>query len=507
MSDKFSYLGNASASSIEEMYQVYLKNPEEIDTSWQNFFEGFEFARASFHESEEANEMFAKEFKVINLINGYRARGHLFTKTNPVRKRRIYKPSLSPETFDLSKNDLEQSFKAGNELGIGQAKLKDIIAYLESTYCNSIGAEYTYIRNPVKFEWLKKRLEQNQNTPDFNTHKKKHILFKLNQAVGFEQFLGKKYLGQKRFSLEGAESLIPALDAVIEKGAELGIQKYVLGMPHRGRLNVLANILNKSYTDLFSEFEGFEYSDRLALGDVKYHLGYTADIVSNKGQIINLSLSPNPSHLESVSPIVSGMSRAKIDHEFEGNSNKLCPILIHGDAAIAGQGVVYEHVQMAKLKGYTTGGAVHLVVNNQVGFTTNYLDARTSTYCTDIAKTILAPVFHVNGDDMDAMAYTIQLAMQYREKFNNDVFIDLLCYRKYGHNEGDEPRFTQPILYKMIEKHPDPMQIYKEKLIKLGIIDDKEAKEIATKINETFETNLALSKDDKTVDVTFVQEK
>ncbi|MBT7038749.1 MAG: 2-oxoglutarate dehydrogenase E1 component [Bacteroidetes bacterium] len=484
MSNNLSFLGNASSSMIEEMYQEYLKDPNSVEQSWKKFFEGFEFARTTFHESEESNELFSKEFNVINLINAYRTRGHLFTKTNPVRKRREYKPNLSYKTFNLEDNDLETTFKAGNEIGIGPAKLSEIIDYLETAYCQSIGSEYMYIRNPRKLNWLKNKVEENKNIPHFAPHIKRHILFKLNQAVGFEQFLQKKYLGQKRFSLEGAESLIPALDAIIEKGAESGIKEFVVGMPHRGRLNILANILNKSYQDIFSEFEGKDFEDNLALGDVKYHLGYSADVVTRKGKLVHMSLSPNPSHLEAVNPVVEGIVRAKIDHRYQGNHQHIAPILIHGDAAIAGQGVVYEVVQMSKLLGYRTGGTIHIVINNQVGFTTDYLDGRSSTYCTDVAKTTLSPVFHVNGDDPEALIHTIEMAMEYRQEFKNDVYIDLLCYRRHGHNESDEPRFTQPLLYKAISKHPDPRSIYAKKLIQEGVITEDEFAKMKLQLEE-----------------------
>jgi 2-oxoglutarate dehydrogenase E1 component len=484
MSSNLSFLGNASTSTIEEMYKEYLADPDSVEQSWRTFFEGFEFARTTYHESDESNEVFSKEFKVINLINAYRSRGHLFTQTNPVRTRRKYSPDLSIQNYGLEENDMESLFKAGKEIGLGSAKLKDIIANLETTYCRSIGAEYMFIRNPEKLQWLQKKLEENTNTPHFPSHIKKHILFKLNQAVGFEQFLQKKYLGQKRFSLEGAESLIPALDAIIEKGAESGIKEFIVGMPHRGRLNILANVLNKSYQDIFSEFEGKDYEDNLALGDVKYHLGYSADIVTRKGEIVHVSLSPNPSHLEAVNPVVEGITRAKIDHRYQNDQSHIAPILIHGDAAIAGQGIVYEVVQMAKLQGYSTGGTIHIVINNQVGFTTDYLDGRSSTYCTDVAKTTLSPVFHVNGDDPEALVHTIEMAMEYRQVFKNDVYIDLLCYRKHGHNESDEPRFTQPLLYKSIAKHPDPRKIYAKKLIEEGIISEDEFEKMKSQLDE-----------------------
>ena len=505
--DRFSWLNSSNPEQIESLYESFKSNPESVDESWRTFFEGFEFARADYTKPSMDGLQYPDEFKVLNLIKGYRQRGHLFTKTNPVRTRRKYTPTLDIENFGLSKADLDREFQAGSEIGIGKAKLRDIVSHLEATYCGSVGVEYLYIRQPETVKWLREKMESSKNSYNFTDEERKYMFRHLSRAVLFEKFIHKKFPGQKRFSLEGAETMIPALDAIIEKGADLGTKEFIIGMPHRGRLNVLANIMKKPFHDIFSEFEGKEYEDESILGDVKYHLGYVTDRITTNNKNVKLTLAPNPSHLEAVNPVVEGMARAKIDKDYNRDNDKVCPILIHGDASIAGQGVVYEVVQMSGLSGYKTGGTVHFVVNNQVGFTTNYLDARTSTYCTDVAKTVLAPVFHVNGDDIEALAYTIQLAMQYRERFNTDVFIDLLCYRKYGHNEGDEPRFTQPILYKIIEKHPDPMQIYKEKLIGLGIIDDKEAKEVMAKINETFETNLALSKEDKTVDVTFVQEK
>jgi len=406
----------------------------------------------------------------------------------------------------LSQSDLEKEFQAGNEIGIGRAKLKNIIAHLEETYCHSVGVEFFYIRQPEILSWFKTKMEGSKNTYPFNNEERNYIFKHLSRAVLFEKFIHKKFPGQKRFSLEGAEATIPALDAIIEKGALLGTKEFIIGMPHRGRLNVLANILKKPFQNIFSEFEGKEYEDESLMGDVKYHLGYVSERLTTTGQNIKLTLAPNPSHLEAVDTVVQGIARAKIDSDYNGEFSKVCPILLHGDASVAGQGVVYEVLQMSGLKGYKTGGTVHLVVNNQVGFTTNYLDARTSTYCTDVAKTVLAPVFHVNGDDVEALIYTIQLAMEYREKFHNDVFIDLLCYSKYGHNEGDEPRFTQPILYKIIEKHPDPMQIYKEKLINLGLITGKEASDIENHINEVFEINLAEAKQTEKVNITFLQE-
>jgi 2-oxoglutarate dehydrogenase E1 component len=368
---------------------------------------------------------------------------------------------------------------------------------VEDTYCRSIGAEFKYIRNPEKIKWLQDRMEADRNMPKFSLDTKKRILNKLNHAVVFENFLGTKFLGQKRFSLEGAESLIPALDSVIEKGAEIGIQEFVIGMAHRGRLNVLTNIMGKSYKSVFSEFEGKTYADDPEVnfgGDVKYHLGFSSEVKTNDGKSVHLSLAPNPSHLETVDPIVEGMVRSKIDFKYEGDSSKIAPIIIHGDAAIAGQGVVYEVTQMSKLDGYKTGGTVHIVINNQIGFTTNYKDARSGTYCTDVAKITSSPVFHVNGDDAEAVVYAINLAVEYRQKYKTDVFIDLLCYRRFGHNEADEPKFTQPLLYKIIEKHPNPKEVYAKKLITEGSIDEAYSKNIEKEFKAELQTKFEESK-------------
>jgi len=495
--DKHSYIGNSSPEVIEDLYRQFLLNPSNVEESWRQFFSGFEFAREKFGDDDYSNiipEQVDKEFKVINLINGYRNRGHLFTKTNPVRERRKYFPSLEIATFGLLESDFDVVFQAGNELGIGPAKLKDIISHLEQTYCGAVGAEYKYIRSPEVIEWLERRMEKSKNSVKFSIDEKKRMLLKLNEAVAFENFLHTKFTGQKRFSLEGAETLIPALDAVLTEGAELGIKEFVIGMAHRGRLNVLANLLGKSYEDIFGEFEGKEFDDNSFDGDVKYHLGYSSDIQTALGKKVHLSLTPNPSHLEAVDPLVQGIVRAKIDNTPGGDVSQIAPILIHGDAAVAAQGIVYEVIQMSLLKGYGTGGTIHLVVNNQVGFTTNYVDARSSTYCTDVGKVTLSPVFHVNGDDVEALVYTIRLAMEYRQTFHRDVFIDILCYRRYGHNEGDEPRFTQPILYKAIAGHLNPREIYNQKLLLQGDVEANLAKEMESSFKDLLQKSLGLSK-------------
>jgi 2-oxoglutarate dehydrogenase E1 component len=497
--DNLSYISNANSAYIDSLYQSYKEDPNSVDFGWQKFFEGFDFGRGSEAGivSTETPDHFFKEINVLNLINGYRARGHLFTKTNPVRERRQYYPGKELVTFGLQESDLETVFKAGVEVGLGPAKLKDILALVEETYCQSIGLEYKYLRNPEKLKWFEERMERERNTPNFSIETKKRILGKLNEAVVFENFLGTKFLGQKRFSLEGAESVIPALDSVIEKGAELGIEEFVIGMAHRGRLNVLANIMYKTYKDIFSEFEGKGFDINTPFGgDVKYHLGYSTDVETITGKKVHLSLCPNPSHLEAVDPLVEGMVRSKIDFKYEGNYKRIAPILIHGDASLAGQGITYEVLQMAKLDGYKTGGSIHLVINNQVGFTTNYKDARSSTYCTDLAKVTLSPVFHVNGDDVEALVYAINMAVEYRQKYHNDVFIDILCYRRYGHNEADEPKFTQPLLYKAIEKHPNPREIYNKKLLEQGSVDANLAKEMEKNFRALLQERLNEAKQD-----------
>ncbi len=493
--DKFSFLGAIHTNQIESLYEMYVDDPLSVEESWRNFFSGFDFAKEAYSEDEEIPETFKKEFQVINLIDAYRKSGHLFTLTNPVRERRKYTPTLEINNFSLDEADLDTVFQAGNQVGIGPSSLRDIISHLKKVYCQSIGIEYMYIRKPDQVEWIKNRLHLNSNTPTFSLDQKKQILRKLNQAVAFENFLHTKYVGQKRFSLEGAESLIPALDILIEHGASLGVEEFVMGMAHRGRLNVLANIFNKTYKEIFTEFEGVEYEDKLFSGDVKYHLGFTSEQKCNNDKNVKISLSPNPSHLEAVDPVVEGISRAKIDEQYNGDNKKLVPILIHGDAALAGQGVVYEVIQMAQLDGYKTGGTIHIVINNQIGFTTNYHDARSSTYCTDIGKVTLSPVFHVNGDDVEAVVHAMQMATEYRQKFHKDVFIDLLCYRKYGHNEGDEPRFTQPLLYKAISKHANPREIYNHKLINEGVVQANLAKEMEKEFKQFLQDRFDAAKE------------
>ena len=504
--DNYSFLNAAHTNYFEEQYDKYLKSPDTMEPSWRAFFQGFDFGLESVTDTEnfsEVPESVKKEFQVIKLIDGYRTRGHLFTKTNPVRERRKYSPKLDIENFGLSKSDLETTFNAGSIMGIGPTKLEDIIKHLQLIYCDAIGVEYMYIRDPKKVNWIQDKLNVNNNHPNFSNDKKKHILKKLNEALSFESFLHTKYVGQKRFSLEGGESLIPALDSLIMAADDLGVEDFVMGMAHRGRLNTLANIFGKSTKDIFSEFDGKDYDQTVFDGDVKYHMGWTSKIdPNNDGKKINITLAPNPSHLETVGAIVQGIARAKLENKFNSDTSKVLPIIVHGDAAIAGQGLAYEIVQMASLKGYSTGGTIHIVVNNQIGFTTNYLDARSSTYCTDVGKVTLSPVLHVNSDDVEAVVHATLFALEYRMQFNRDVFIDLLGYRKYGHNEGDEPRFTQPKLYKKISNHKNTRDIYSEKLISQGVIDENYTNNIEKSYKDFLNKNLEDSRKSKKTIIT-----
>src|SRR5690554_6190098 len=521
--DKFSFLNAVHPSYIAELYEKYLQYPDSLEPSWRAFFQGFDFGsesegRAFFDSSEPIDpEKFdvgaicadvIKEFQVVKLIDGYRTRGHLFTKTNPVRERRKYEPTLDITNFGLSAEDLQQKFRAGEIIGIGEATLEEIIRHLERIYCDSIGIEYMFIQNPDEIDWIQQRLNANDNQPNFSNEHKKRILGKLNEAVSFENFLHTKYVGQKRFSLEGGESLIPALDALIENAAEKGVEEFVMGMAHRGRLSTLTNIFGKNAKDIFSEFDGKDYALDIFDGDVKYHLGWTSKRKTESGREINLNIAPNPSHLETVGAVVQGIARAKQDDHQSENPSKVLPIVVHGDAAIAGQGIVYEIVQMAQLDGYKTGGTIHIVVNNQIGFTTNYLDARSSLYCTDVGKVTFSPILHINADDVEAVVHAMLFALDFRMTFGRDVFIDLLGYRKYGHNEGDEPRFTQPKLYKAIAKHKNPRDIYAEKLIAQGVIDEDYVKTLEKDYKDKLEKDLEISrKEEKTKIVPFMQDE
>jgi len=399
--DKYSYIANAHGNYIEELYQSFKQDPATVDESWQRFFEGFEFSLEKYGETPTTGSVDSalpsKETKVRNLIYAYRTRGHLEAKTNPIRKRRDHKALLSIADHGLTEADLDTEFEVGAVIGIGKASLRKILGSLRAIYSGAIGFEFMYIREPEILSWFRDKLEHEALNFELSKNQKERILWKLNEAVVFENFLHTKYIGQKRFSLEGGETTIPALDTVINVSAELGVEEVVIGMAHRGRLNVLANIMGKTYEQIFNEFEGSMPEETMGDGDVKYHMGYSSIITTETNKKVNLKLAPNPSHLEAVNPVVEGFVRAKVDAQYKHDYNKILPILIHGDAALAGQGIVYEVAQMAKLDGYTTGGTIHFVINNQIGFTTDYDDARSSIYCTDVAKIIDAPVLHVTA--------------------------------------------------------------------------------------------------------------
>ncbi len=491
----YSFIANAHPSFIEKMYVQYQQNPESVEESWRTFFKGFDFAsnmNGASHSVASAPAdatTMEKELKVLSYIKAHRNRGHLLSTTNPIRKRRDRGATLSLADFGLTEADLDTSFKVAKELGLASgATLRDIDTRLKTVYCKNIGFEYHHIQDRSKRRWLRALIEgQSTDSFDLKIDQKKRILEKLNGAVVFEKFLHTKYIGQKRFSLEGGESTIPALDAIISESGNKGVEEVIIGMAHRGRLNVLANIMGKTYEHIFNEFEGTAIPDlSFGDGDVKYHLGYSSIVETLEGKKVHLKLAPNPSHLESVDPVVEGFARAKADLLYDSDYDKILPILIHGDAAVAGQGVVYETVQMSQLEGYYTGGTIHFVINNQIGFTTDFDDARSSTYCTGAANVVQAPVFHVNGDDPEAVVFAAQLAVAYRQKFNNDVFIDMVCYRKHGHNEGDDPKFTQPEMYDLINKHPNPREVYSKQLVERGDMDAA----IATQLEENFWNDL-----------------
>jgi len=503
--DNYTYLSNADPKAVEALYQQFKSDPLSIDEGWKKFFEGFEFAQEQFpmlpngqgakSTSTSGGIGNAKEVQVRNLIHAYRTRAHLRSNTNPVRERKDRKPILDLQDFNLSDADLDTQFISGEEIGIGKATLRKIIETLKYIYEGTVGFEYMSVRDPEKLNWLREKIEKDALSFNPSHEQRERILFKLNEAVVFENFLHTKYLGQKRFSLEGGETTIPALDAIINKGAELGLEEVMIGMAHRGRLNVLANIMGKTYEQIFNEFEGGATPDlTMGDGDVKYHLGYSSQIKAANGKTVELKLAPNPSHLEAVNPVVQGFVRAKGDEEYSRDRSKILPILIHGDAAVAGQGIMYEIVQMSKLEGYNVGGTIHFVINNQVGFTTDFDDARSSIYSTDVAKIIDAPVLHVNGDDPEAVIFCVQFAVEYRQKFHRDIFVDMVCYRRHGHNESDEPKFTQPSLYNKISKHPNPREVYNKQLIEKGEVAGALAKNMDKEFRALLQDRLNLVK-------------
>ncbi|MEZ5002157.1 MAG: 2-oxoglutarate dehydrogenase E1 component [Chitinophagales bacterium] len=487
MSQDLSFIANAHPNYIEKLYEQYSEDPKSVEEEWQTFFAGFEFATGETKDPANGMLLSTKEFSVLKLIDAYRKKGHLISDTNPIKQRKNRHANLELSYFGLSESDLETEFVVGAEVGLGKAKLKDIIALLRRAYARTIGFEYDYITNKEEREWFIQIAEKYYFDYELSIDKKKRVLKKLNDTAILEKFLGTKYIGQKRFSLEGGEAAIPALDAIINKSASLGVKEVAIGMAHRGRLNVLTNIMQKTYEDIFSEFEKTtDYDVTMGDGDVKYHLGYSSIYNTMDGERVYVKLMPNPSHLEAVDPVVTGFCRAKADAIYNSDYDLILPVLIHGDSAVAGQGIVYELLQMSGLKGYKVGGTIHFVINNQIGFTTDFDDARTSNYCTSVAATVLAPVLHVNGDDAEAVVFVSEIAAAYRQKFNKDIFVDMVCYRKHGHNEGDDPQYTQPQMYKIIKNHDNVRDIYSKYLTEKGQIEA----ELAKKMDERFWSDL-----------------
>jgi 2-oxoglutarate dehydrogenase E1 component len=495
----FQYITNSSPAYIESLYQDYVQNPESVDAEMRKFFDGFDFAvsnasggaaltAAPAVNGKPATDIdWMKEIRAYRMILGYRNKGHLLAKTNPIRKRKDRGANIELEFYGFTPADLDATYHAGNLIGLGTTTLRKIQEYLENCYANHIGIEFKYISDQKKVDFLTNAMEKEFQKP-LSLEKRRRVLEKLNQGVMFEKFLHTKYVGQKRFSLEGGETTIAALDAIINISANEGVQEVVIGMAHRGRLNVLANIMGKTYEQIFSEFEGTATLDQtMGSGDVKYHMGYGSEVQTPEGKTIHLKLMPNPSHLEAVDPVVVGFSRAKADVLYNSDYDKILPILIHGDASVAGQGIVYEVLQMSNLKGYYTGGTIHFVINNQIGFTTDFDDARSADYCTSLAAMVQAPVLHVNGDDAEAVVKCVEVATRYRQEFNSDVFIDMVCYRKHGHNEGDDPKFTQPQLYALIDKHPNPREVYTAFLLQNG---EPDAQELAKEMEKKFWSDL-----------------
>jgi 2-oxoglutarate dehydrogenase E1 component len=489
----FSYITNSHPAYIEGLYQDFIQNPDKVDPEYRKFFEGFDFAISNGSSNGHAvpataeggiavNKL-SKEFAVYQLIQAYRKKGHLVASTNPIRPRRDRHANLDIKFYGLQENDLNESFLAGQFIGLANATLQTIIDRLQKIYCGHVGVEYEYMAKQEELDWIQNEVETTLQKP-VPLEQKRRILEKLNQGVIFEKFLHTKYIGQKRFSLEGGETTIPALDTILSVAADHGVQEAVIGMAHRGRLNVLANILGKTYEQIFSEFEGTAIPDQtMGSGDVKYHLGFSSEVQTSSGKTMHLKLTPNPSHLEAVNPVVLGYSRAKADVLYQSDFDKVLPILIHGDASVAGQGIVYEILQMSHLRGYYTGGTIHFVINNQIGFTTDFDDARSSDYSTSLAATVQAPVLHVNGDDPEAVVKCVEIATRYRQEFNSDIFIDMVCYRRHGHNEGDDPKFTQPQLYALIEKHANPRETYVQYLLQNG---ESDAQELAKEMEKKF---------------------
>jgi 2-oxoglutarate dehydrogenase E1 component len=505
----------ANAAIIEAAYERWTQNPDSVDPTWRAFFQGFtlgvnggapsaaiaSLAEGDVHPAAAAPIIDSlKQSRVHQLINAYRSIGHLEAYLDPLNDSPPAHPKLSLAQFDLSDDDLDTAFDVGTYLGGGQMKLRDILIQLRLTYCDHVGVEYTHIQDVDVRTWLQEKMETTRNQPDFSKTEKVRILRRVHKAELFERFLHTKYVGQKRFSLEGGETMVAAVDAMIEHCPHVGVEEVVMGMAHRGRLNILTSVMRKSFDVLFEQFSENYLPDAVGGdGDVKYHLGYEAVLDTAAGKKVEIRLAANPSHLEIVNPVVEGKARARQRIRGDTETRKrVLPLLIHGDAAFAGQGVVAETLNFSQLPGYRTGGTVHFIVNNQIGFTTEPEEARSTRYCTDVAKMIEAPVFHVNGDDPEAVCMVAQLALEFRERFGRDVVIDMYCYRKHGHNETDEPAFTQPVLYKKIAAHPQVSAVLSRKLIAEGTITAAESEAIRAEYTAALEKNLEKAKASET---------
>src|SRR5690349_20394269 len=476
---------------IEAAYERWRQDPEAVDPSWRFFFEGFELGAAQPTAPRTAAVDGAAQTAIVRLIYAYRDLGHFLAHLDPLSERRTSHPLLELSEFGFTEADLDRTFDTSHFLGLPRGTLRQLLDALKETYCRTIGVEYMHIQDTRIRRWLQERMEPCRNRPHFDRVTKLRILKSLHYAELFERFLHTRYTGQKRFSLEGAETLIPILETIVEKAPDMQVREIILGMAHRGRLNVLANILRKPYEEIFAQFEDKYLPDTTdGDGDVKYHLGFSSDRVNSHGRKVHLSLSPNPSHLEAVDPVVEGRTRAKQTLFRDVERIWGIPVLVHGDAAFAGQGLVAETLNLSQLAGYTTGGTVHVIINNQIGFTTAPADARSTTYCTDIAKMIQAPIFHVNGEDPEASVFVSELALEFRQTFRRDVVIDMFCYRRHGHNEGDDPSFTQPIMYGKIRGRPSLSSIYTEQLIMMGDLTVAETEAITEKFENKLQAAL-----------------
>ncbi len=482
----------ANPDYVEQLYRQFRGDPGAVGKDWAQFFAGFEFATNG-HPARSGAE---RTLGVFDLIHSYRELGHLIADLDPLGDNQTDHPLLALREFGFGEDDLERTVECPSFRGCSHAALRELIRLLRATYCSTLGVEYMYISDKVQRDWLQEHMEPTLNRPELGRDDRKHVFEKLAAATGFEQFLHTKYVGQKRFSLEGAESLIPLLDTVIAEGGERGVEEIVMGASHRGRLNVLANIMAKPYEMIFSEFEGsFLPADIQGDGDVKYHLGYAHNHKTRTGRLIHVSLASNPSHLEAVDPVVEGIVRAKQRIRQDVDCQRVMPLLIHGDAAFTGQGLVAETLALSELPHYRTGGTVHVIINNQVGFTTSPDDYRFTRYPSDLAKIIQAPVFHVNGDDPEAAVQAARLAVGFRHQFKADVIIDLVCYRRHGHNEADDPTFTQPVMYKKISDHAPVRDLYARRLVDQGVLSEEEVDRVNADLREIFDDAINYARD------------